>query len=71
MTHLTNFRDHLVNQLMLIDIDADTAINLAPHLKTAQLEAMSNGDEFVTILPEFEIYRTHLSHGREPAQVKT
>jgi len=32
---------------------------------------MSNGDEFVTILPEFEIYRTHLSHGREPMQVKT
>jgi len=71
LTHLANFRDHLSNQLMLIDIDATTAIDLAPYLKTAQLDAMSNGDDFVTILPEFEIYRTHLSHGRETAQVKT
>ena len=71
LTHLANFRDHLVNQLMLVEIDATTAIDLAPHLKNAQLEAMSNGDDFVPILPEFEIYRTHLSHGRKPAQVKT
>ena len=71
LTHLANFRDHLVNQLLLVEIDAETAIDLAPHLKQAQLEAMSNGDDFVTILPEFEIYRTHLSYGREPAQVKT
>jgi len=71
MTHLANFRDHLVNQLMLVEIDATTAIDLAPHLKNAQLDAMSNGDDFVPILLEFEIYRTHLSHGREPAQVKT
>ncbi len=71
LTHLANFRDHLVNQLMLVDIDATTAIELAPYLKTAQIDAMSNGDDFVPILPAFEIYRTHLSHGREPAQVKT
>jgi len=71
LTHLANFRDHLTNQLMLIDIKANTVIDLAPHLKSAQLEAMSNGDEFVTILPEFEIYRTHLTHGRDSAQVKT
>jgi len=71
MTHLANFRDHLVNQLMLIDINVATAIDLTPYLITEQLEAMSNGDEFVTPLPEFEIYRMHLSHGREPAQVKT
>jgi len=71
MTHLANFRDHLVNQLMLIDIYVDTAINLAPHLKTVQLDTMLNRDEFVMILPEFEIYRMHLSHGRELAQVKT
>ena len=31
---------------------------------------MTNGDEYVT-LPEFEIYRTHLTHGQEPSQVKT
>jgi len=71
LTHLANFRDHLTNQLMLIEIEANMAIDLAPHLKTAQLDAMSNGDDFVTILPEFEIYWTHLSHGRDSAQVKT
>jgi len=70
-THLTNFRDHLVNQLMLIEIDADTAVDLALHLKQDQLEAMTNGDKFVPILLNFEIYRTRISHGREPAQVAT
>ncbi len=70
LTHLANFCDHLTSQLMLIDIDSTMAIELAPHLKAAQLNAMSNGDDFVTILPEFKIYRMHLSHGRESAQVK-
>jgi len=71
LTHLTNFRDHLANQLLLIDINAETAVDLAPHLKEAQLEAMSNSDEYAMILPEFEIYCTHLTHGREPSQVTT
>jgi len=71
LTHLANFRDNLVNQLMLIDIDADTAIALAPHLKDAQSDAMTNGDEYVTILPPFKIYRTRITHGREPTQVST
>jgi len=70
-THLANFRDYLVNQLMLVEIEVAKAVELAPHLKEAQLDAMLNGDEFVSILPEFEIYHTHLSHGREPSQVKT
>jgi len=71
LTHLANFRDYLANQLMLVDIEAAVAVELAPYLKEAQLEAMSNGDEYVSILPDFEIYRTHLSHGRAPSQVKT
>ncbi len=71
ITHLANFRDYLANQLMLVEIDADEAVELAPHLKQAQLEAMTNGDAFIPILPTFEIYRTHLSHGRAPSQVKT
>jgi len=32
---------------------------------------MTNGDEYVPILPNFEIYKTKLSHGREPNQVTT
>jgi len=71
LTHLANFRVHLENQLMLVDIDADTAVELAPHLKQARLDAMSSGDDFIPILPEFEVYRTRLSHGREPSQVST
>jgi len=71
LTHLKNFRDDLINQLLLIDIDAETAVELAPYLKDAQLDAMSNGDEYVPILPNFEVYKTRLSHGREPSQVST
>jgi len=71
LTNLTNFRDHLANQLLMVDIDGATAVNLAPHLKPDQLEAMSSGDEFIPDIPEFEIYRTRISHGREPTQVST
>jgi len=55
----------------MVDIDADLAVTLAPHLKTEQLEAMTNGDDYVLILPDFEIYRTRISHGRDPTQVST
>jgi len=71
ITNLPHFRDHLVNQLMLIEIDTDTAVSLAPHLKQAQLEAMSNGDEYVPILPDFELYRTRISHGRDLTKITT
>ncbi len=71
LTHLTNFRNHLATQLMMVELDADTAVTLAPHLKTAQLDAMSNGDDFIPILPNFEVYRTRITHGREPSQVTT
>ena len=71
LTHLANFRESLSNQLMLIEIEAETAIELSPHLKQAQLDAMTNGDDFVTILPNFEVYKTRLTHGREPTQIST
>jgi len=70
-TNLKKFREHLVNQLMLIEIDGETAVTLAPHLKEAQLDAMTNGDEYVPILPEFEVYKTRISHGRTPTQTTT
>jgi len=71
ITHLANFRDHLVNQLMLIDIEAEAVIVLAPHLKVAQLKAMSNGKEYIPILPKFELYQMQLSHGHAPSQIAT
>jgi len=39
--------------------------------KEEQIKAMSNGDNYVPILPNFEIYCTRLSHGRAPSQVAT
>jgi len=71
IVHLTNLRDHLANQLMLIEIDADTIVSLAPHLKQEQLDVMSNGDEFIPILPNFELYRTRISQGRDPNKITT
>jgi len=69
ITHLQNFQDHLANQLMMIEVDAATAVELAPHLKDQQLEAMSNGDDYIPILPPFQVYRTRLTHGQVPLQV--
>jgi len=71
LTHLANFCDNLVNQLMLVKINADTAVTLAPFLKKEQLEAMSNGDKNVPVLPNFEVYKTRLSHGQAPSQTMT
>jgi len=71
LTHLTNFRNELVTQLSMIDIDAETAVTLAPHLKQAQLDAMSNGVDYIPILPNFEVYRTKITHGRDPSKVTT
>jgi len=68
--HLANFHNYLTNQLMLIEIEAATVINLVPHLKQVQLDTMSSSDEFVS-LPFFEIYRTRLSHSHKPSQVST
>jgi len=67
--HLANFHEHLINQCMLIEIDAKTAIDLAPHLKSTQLDAMLNGNEFTMILPPFELYKTRISHGRESSHI--
>jgi len=69
LTNLANFWEHLVNQLMFIKIDVDSTIKLALHLQPAQLKAMTNGDDFVLILPNFELYQTRITHGWAPTQV--
>jgi len=71
LTHLTNFCKHLTTQLMMVEINANTTVTLAPHLKTAQLNVMLNGDDFISILPNFEVYWTRITHGHEPSQVTT
>jgi len=55
----------------MIDIDAEAAVMLAPHLKQVQLKAMTNGDDFIPILPSFEVYCTRISHDRDPSKVTT
>jgi len=62
LTHLTNFQEELTLELLMIDIDAEAVVVLAPHLKQAQLKAMMNGDDFIPILPNFKVYHTQLSH---------
>jgi len=71
LTHLTNFCNKLITQLSMIDIDAETAVTLAPHLKQVQLKAMANGDDYIPILPNFEVYCTKITHGHKPSQVTT
>jgi len=70
IVHLMNLHDHLANQLLLIEIDADTVISLAPHLKQEQLNVMSNGDKFA-LVPNFELYCTRISQGHDPNKVTT
>jgi len=60
-----------MNQLMLIELNAKTAVSLAPHLKQAQIKAMLNGDNYIPILPDFELYRTQISHSCEPTKITT
>jgi len=45
--HLANFHEHLANQLMLVDIGTELAVDLALHLKQAQLDAMLSGDGYI------------------------
>jgi len=70
ITHLANLHENLTSQLMMIDIDIDTAISLALYLKQMQLNAMSTSDN-VLVLPNFKIFKTRLSHGRVPNKITT
>jgi len=42
-----------------------------PLPKTAQLEAMANGNMFIPQVPLFKLYKTHISYGRDKMRVKT
>jgi len=54
---------------MLIEIAAETTVELAPHLKHTQLKVMTNGNDYILILPNFELYCTWLSHSHKPLKV--
>jgi len=44
---------------------------LDPSLKPLQQQAKTNGDLFVPEIPQFEVYKTRISHNREKQAVKT
>jgi len=50
-------------------MDAEMAVELAPHLKDQQLEAMMNRDDYIPILLHFQLYCTRLTHGSAPTQI--
>ncbi len=54
---------------MLIEIAAETTVVLAPHLKHTQLKVMTNGNDYILILPNFELYHMWLSHSHKPSKV--
>jgi len=56
---------------MLIEMEANTAIKLAPQLKPAQLDAMMNGDKYILILLNFALYKMWISHGCTLNQIST
>jgi len=72
--HLTSrmhLKPLLVEELSSIALDPELACELDPLQKPAQLEAMANGDMFIPQVPPFEIYKTHISYGRDKMRVKT
>ncbi len=71
LTSRTHLKPLLLAELSDITIDPELACELDPSQKTAQLEAMANGDMFIPSVPPFEIYKTHISYGRDKTRVKT
>jgi len=72
--HLTNrtfLKPLLLEVLSDIVISPELACELDPTLKTQQTEAMSNGNLFIPEIPSFEIYKTHVSHGRDDKKIET
>jgi len=71
ITNRNTLKELLREELSAICIDPDLAVELDPTMKAKQLEAMSNGDMFVPELPQFEVYNTKISHGRDKSKVET
>jgi len=71
LTSCTNLKPIMIEELSDIIIDPTLACELDPSQKKLHTEAMSNGDLFIPAPPEFELYKTHISHSRDNAKVKT
>ncbi len=71
LTSRTNLKPIMIDELSEIILDPTLACELDPSQKQLHTDAMSNGDLFIPALPEFELYKTHISHRRDNARVKT
>ncbi len=70
LTNRSTLKDSLLDELNLVVIDLELAVELDPLLKEKQTEAMSNGDMFVPESPPFKIYQTEIGYGRDKTCVK-
>jgi len=62
-TNCQKLKALLTTALEDIHIAPTLAIELSPMLQEAQTDAMANGDLFSPPLPQFEVYKTQISHG--------
>jgi len=65
LTNRSTLKDSLLDELNLVVIDPELAVELDPSIKEKQTKAMSNGDIFVPEPPPFEIYQMEISYGRD------
>jgi len=65
LTSQTHLKPLLIKELSNITIDPTLACKLDLTQKQKQTEAMSNSDMFIPELPDFELYKAHISYGRD------
>ena len=70
-TNRVTLKTLLQNALEDIMIDPKLALELDPTLQEQQNAATNNGDMFITAIPPFEVYKTHISHGIKQDKVET
>jgi len=71
LTRRTFLKPLLVDLLSDIVIPPALACELDPSLEQQQQDAQANGDLFVPVPPPFEVFKTHISYGRDGNLVKT
>jgi len=70
-TNKANLKELLKIAFEDVHIDPALAVELDPTLKPLQTTARANGDDFITPLPPFELYKTKITHGRDVSKVST
>ncbi len=71
LTNRTHLKPLLLSMLEDVVLDPTLACELDPSIKTQHTEAMSNGDFLSVAPPEFEIYKTRITCGRDKDKIAT